>query len=319
MARMVEYALSYVKKFHAVVPVGAWTYKDKAGETVSAWKTPLIKGWTQKPLTTEAEVRREWNKYASWNRVPGIGVVTGQICGGYIVIDLDRDQDKGIDGYDYLLEWQRETGLKLPETWTALTGRGGYHLWYKTDKAIRGYVNEEIGVDLRADGNFVVVPPSLHQNTNLYQWEIAPNEIGECTEANEAVFEFINYCRPDDYQFQQERTVRRGSGGARKMVLMPQLPEGGRHNALISVIGTMNRLGFSDEAIEAAIRVENEQKCNPPLSESELQREIFSAIYSWEKGVPAEQWKDKEIYLKEMKTASAQQQRYNRALANSQS
>lgn len=319
MARMVEYALSYVKKFHAVVPVGAWTYKDKAGETVSAWKKPLIKGWTQKPLTTEAEVRREWNKYASWNRVPGIGVVTGQICGGYIVIDLDRDQDKGIDGYDYLLEWQRETGLKLPETWTALTGRGGYHLWYKTDKAIRGYVNEDIGVDLRADGNFVVVPPSFHPNGNQYQWEISPGEFGKCAEADESVFEFIASCRPADYQFQQERTVRRGSGGERKMVLMPELPEGGRHNALISVIGTMNRLGFSDEAIEAAIRIENEQKCNPPLTESELQKEIFSAIYSWEKGVPAEKWKDKEIYLKEIKTAAAQQQRYNRALATCQS
>ena len=319
MARMVDYALSYVKKFHAVVPVGAWTYINKDGEEVDAWKTPLIKEWTQKPLTKEAEVRREWAKYERWHKIPGIGIVTGQICGGYIVIDIDRDPDKGVDGYEVLLEWQRETGLELPETWTAITGRGGYHLWYKTDKALRGYVNEDIGIDLRADGNFVVVPPSLHPSSNLYQWEISPNEFGECTEADDAVFEFIKTCRPANYQFQQERTSRRGAGGERKMVLMPELPEGGRHNALISVIGTMNRLGFSDEAIEAAIRIENDQKCVPPLTERELQREIFSAIYSWEKGVPAEKWKDKEVYLKEIRTAAAQQHRYSRALANSQS
>ena len=103
------------------------------------------------------------------------------------------------------------------------------------------------------------------------------------------------------------------------MILPPEIPEGGRHSPLISVIGTMNRLGFTDEAIEAAVRIENEQKCIPPLSEQELQREIFPAIYRWEKGVPADIWKNKDQFVQEQKTALARDQRLKTALASCRS
>lgn len=311
-----DYALSYVKKFNAVVPCGAWTFTGNDGEQADMWKTPLIKNWTNKPLATEAEVKKEWGKWGRWHKTPMIGIATGQICGGYIVIDLDRKPDKGIDGYDYLLDWQKDTGLTLPETWTAITGSGGYHLWYWTDKAMRGYVNDTIGVDLRADGSLVIVPPSLHKSGNRYEWELSPRDL-QCAEVNEAVFAFIEHCRPTKSEYGS--STQRGTGGDRKMILPPELPEGGRHAPLISAIGIMNRYGFSDEAIEAAIRIENESKCIPPLTEQELQREIFPAIYRWEKGVSADTWKPKEEYLQEQKATFMQKQRFKQALASCQS
>ena len=304
MATMCDCACSYVKRLGTVVPVGSWTYTNAKGEEVDLWKAPLISGWTTKPLTTEKEVIEQWEKYAKWGRTPNIGIVTGQICGGYIVIDLDNKPEKGVNGYEELKEWQRKTGLILPEqTWTAITGSGGYHLWFHTDKAMRGYANEEYGIDLRADGNQVVVPPSLHRSGKRYQWEIAPRDC-ECAEADEAVYQFIDTYRPADAEYKQ--STFRGQGGEREMLLPKEIEDGGRHSALISLIGTLNKLGVSDEGIEKVVRLENEMKCKPILSEAELQREVFPAIYRWEKGVSKDEWKSKESYLKELRATESQ-------------
>ena len=310
MATMLQYALKYVDKFHAVVPVGAWSYPGKDGKEVDMWKKPLISNWAAKPLNSRTKVRGSWGYWVNKHYTPGIGLVTGQICGGYIVIDLDRKPDKGIDGYEVLLNWQRETGMRLPEqTWTVITGSGGYHLYYHTDKALRPYQNGELGVDLRADGSQVVVPPSLHKNGNAYQWEISPGDC-ECAEADDAVMAFITYCRPAGSQYRP--SVRRDEGGARKMLLPPEIYEGGRHTPLISLIGTLNRLGVSDEAIEAAIRIENSQKCIPPLTENELQKEILPAVCRYEKGVEEKEWIDREKWLQQHKLKTRAERLLNR-------
>lgn len=316
MAYMVDFAAAYARKFHAVVPCGAWTFTGRDGKTVDMWKRPLIKNWTEKPLRTEGEARRYWaDQWYTHHQTPLIAVATGQACGGYIVVDLDKHEDRGIDGYRHLKEWERRTGLYLPEnTWTGLSGSGGVHLWFHTDKALRSFSNADIGVDLRADGGCIIVAPSLHPSGNRYQWEAgySPNDM-DCAQADEAVIQFISECRPNGSEYRA--SVRRGEcEGERKMLLPPELPEGGRHTALISLIGTMNRLGVSDAAIEAAVRIENNLKCRPPLDENELQKTIFSAIYRWEKGVNADQWKEKADFQKEQNIMRSRQLRARRCL-----
>lgn len=267
--KMIEFALSYVRKFHAVIPCSG--------------KSPIINGWTEKPLKTEAEVRKFWNQQPY-----NIGLATGQICGGYIVIDLDRHPEQGIDGYEVLRDWERVHDTELPETWTAISGSGGYHFYYHTDKAMRGYQGSD-GIDLRADGSQIILPPSIHPETGKrYFWELSPRDI-ECAEADDAVLAFIAEHRPN----QNGKSTRRGEGGERKMILPPVIEDGCRHSALISLIGAMNRLGVADEAIETVVRMEN-RKCVPELTEQELQKEIFPAIYRFEKGVDAAEWVTKE-------------------------
>lgn len=287
---MLDLALRYVRKFHAVVPIGTWTFQNKEGKEIDLWKSPLIKNWTNEPLRTEADVKREWHKYMRWGNAPSIGLVTGQINGGYIVIDLDNKPEKGINGYDTLKNWEWEFGEHLPEdTWTVLTGGGGYHLYFHTDKPMRSYTNLELGVDLRADGGQVLVPPSLHPSGRRYEWEYSPKEY-DCAEATQAVYDFIEYCRPSGSQYRPSE--RRGeSCGERKMVLPPEIMEGGRHEPLIKLIGSMNRYGCDDETIIQAVISENEKKCKPPLSEEEMEREIIPAVYRYEKGVCAAEWK----------------------------
>ena len=49
-----------------------------------------------------------------------------------------------------------------------------------------------------------------------------------------------------------------------------RIPEGQRNSLLTSLAGTMRRRGLSPEAIEAALLVENEKRCDPPLDSSEV-------------------------------------------------
>lgn len=304
MPDIIDHAQAFARVFGAVVPLGAWTYTNKKGEEVSCWKVPIIKRWNVEPLRTEKQVFDFWYKqWYQYRKTPQLGLVTGQINGGYVVIDLDRGHQSGVDGYETLKEWQRMTGNELPETWTVITGSGGYHFYYHTDKAMRCYSNPDLGVDFKADGGYVVCPPSLHQNGNKYQWEITPSDC-ECAELDEIVLEFIEYCRPGGYQYDQgfRASERRDQDNDnRKMILPPEIPEGGRHTPLISLIGTLNRLGVSDEAIEAMVRTENELKCKPAFTETELQKEIFPAIYRWPKGFNADDYKGQEEWKQQRK------------------
>ena len=319
--RMSEFAAQYTKKFRAVIPVGAWSFETKDGEYVSAWKKPLVKNWCVDPIKTPKRASDYWERYLErYHQTPGIGIPTGQIV-GYVVIDLDRNHRTGIDGYDFLKTWERETRKKIPETWTAITPNGGYHLWFSTDKAMRCFSNPSAGVDLRADGGLVVVPPSMGQNGNRYQWEIGYNPSSlPCAELDDTVMSFLDYCRPSrsEYEDGRSRELRSQDTGSRKMLLPDEILEGGRHDPLISLIGTLNRLGVSDEAIMQTVRMENAEKCRPPLTEEELQREIFPAIFRWPKGVAEDEWKDREKWKREQREAYQSQRAKEAAERTSQ-
>lgn len=57
-----------------------------------------------------------------------------------------------------------------------------------------------------------------------------------------------------------------------------QIAEGGRVNALISQIGKLKHTFLSDDEIRSYITALNATICDPPLSEEELQREVWPAI-----------------------------------------
>ena len=60
---------------------------------------------------------------------------------------MDVDKNKGIDGYEVLRDWQNKHG-ELPETWQSITGRGGYHYFYKDTITHSNKVGLYEGVDI---------------------------------------------------------------------------------------------------------------------------------------------------------------------------
>jgi len=90
---------------------------------------------------------------------------------GTVVIDVDPP---GISTMQMLVS----NGV-LPRTLAAVTGRGGYHLVYAHPggKIMSGAGKGGPGVDVKADGGYVVAPPSVHPATRRpYHWLGAPGD-----------------------------------------------------------------------------------------------------------------------------------------------
>lgn len=95
-----------------------------------------------------------------------VGIATGE---GLAVLDIDTK--KGKDGLRSLHILQDESG-QLPKTLRASTTTGGQHLYFRYDARVHSLGNRtnfRDGLDLRADGGYVVAPPSLLANGS-YVW-----------------------------------------------------------------------------------------------------------------------------------------------------
>ena len=212
-----------------------------------------------KDATTDQDVISQW-----WDSCPdaNIGIATGSRSGGLVVIDLDIDEDRGLNGYEVLREWQQEHG-EFPETWQSITGRGGYHLFYRDAARNSNRAALYEGVDIRGENGYVVAPPSVHENDRLYEWEQGPGDL-QIAQVNDKVAEFMLGPLPEQKAqgFQEPETIL----------------EGQRVSALVKLIGSQRAKGLSTEAIRAAVKAENEARCIPPLTDQELEKEVFPAL-----------------------------------------
>jgi putative DNA primase/helicase len=96
-----------------------------------------------------------------------VGIATGSKSGTFV---LDVDPRNG--GDESLEALQQDIG-ELPETVTVRTESGGRHFYFQfgdTDTFRNSASKLGPGLDIRAEGGFVVAPPSLHISGNRYAW-----------------------------------------------------------------------------------------------------------------------------------------------------
>lgn len=266
---MKDFAQNYRRRFGAIVPVKAW------GTEPADYKTPLIRNWSVNPLTTDFEVECAWSRDSNAN----IGLPTGKISGGILVIDFDdKTETTGIRGIDSLRDWEKTTGKHLPdETWISLSGGGGTHYFYHTNHEIRGFSCSELAVDVRCDGSYILLPPSLHYSGKRYAWEQHPSEY-ELQEADDSVFEFIAYLKS-----KTQATRKMCSSGKELFQLPDEVQQGERVSTMVRLAAVLTSIGLSDINVEEAIRNENYYRCRPPLEDKELQKQVFPAIQRFKK------------------------------------
>ena len=253
MAEMVDYALWYARRGLAVIPL------------IPHDKYPPMKAWQDCATTDARQIRAWWSKRPDYN----IGFITGAKSGGVVVLDLDQKPWEGKYGCDIAQDWQREHG-DFPETWEAVTGSGGRHLYFRDVSNPKRHQHLYAdSVDFQADGALIVLPPSIHPNGNKYFWDVPPNDTA-LADIDGNVWAFI----------------KAGGGGEKeKFVSIPEkINTGGRVNTLFKATCYMIQRNFSDRAIRAAIAVENADRCDPPLTADELERDVFPALTRYEKG-----------------------------------
>lgn len=168
-----ESALMYAEMGFAVFPI------------IPRSKKPVTEHGFKNASKDTIQIEKWWSANPNYN----IGIATGQMSGGLVVIDLDVDKEKGKDGYATLKTWEREHD-NLPETWRSITGRGGYHLFYRDSETHKCAQNLYEDIDIRGDGGYIIAPPSIHPNGQLYEWEQGPNDC-EVSEVNSLVRDFL--------------------------------------------------------------------------------------------------------------------------------
>jgi hypothetical protein len=87
-----------------------------------------------------------------------------------------------------------------------------------------------------------------------------------------------------DHQSDIEALVARLDGGrhhrAQARTIPEIIPQGRRHNTLVSLAGTMYRRGMTPEAIEAALEVTNQRQCDPPYAPEHVHK-IIESMQRW--------------------------------------
>jgi len=127
-------------------------------------KKPALDSWEefQTRLPTMAE-KAEWFHEG---KPTNIGTLCGGISGGLVILCFnDQDGAREFFGEN---NWQ-----KLPQVTFVSKSARGHHVWLRSDTPIKsqkvGKDKNESWLEIRSDGNFTVVPPSLHPDGILYQ------------------------------------------------------------------------------------------------------------------------------------------------------
>lgn len=113
-------------------------------------KKPIIRQWPDLATTDETAIQRWWADRPDAN----IGIATGR---GLLVLDCDTKGRPGLESLELL------DMMGLPPSLRVRTPTGGIHV-YLASKAARSNSVDALdgfpGIDVRADGGFVVAPGS---------------------------------------------------------------------------------------------------------------------------------------------------------------
>jgi len=125
---------------------------------------PLMPNWPE-TASSDPDVIRDW-----WRRWPDAAAAVATGAGSGVLV-IDQDVKNGVDGCATLRAIKEKYGA-IAATWVASTPSGGRHEYLKHPGPrhfISNQVHRELGIDIRADGGLVVLPPSKRSG-GAYSW-----------------------------------------------------------------------------------------------------------------------------------------------------
>ena len=204
-------------------------------------KRPYMTNWLQYTRTRPGKqlVSNWFNNLTG----AGVGLVTGKIS-GVVVLDVEHWCPTPVD----------ELLKKYPTNMVARSGGGGVHLFYSYPQNV-GRITNRVGIfegaDLRADGGFLVLPPTMHPSGNRYEW----------------VKRGIPGAFPMAFLDLESRSPTSNEGWITEA--LRGVSEGGRNDTCARLAGYFFKKGLNSDIVEALLMEWNE-KNDPPLPVSEV-------------------------------------------------
>ena len=205
----------------------------------------------------------------AWNMNPTSSIAIR--CDSLTVIDLD-----GAAGIEAFRELRESHGAPPPKTPTVFTGGGGFHIYFRGCPGVRNKVELVKGVDVRAQGGYVIAPPSrtlkggYHWMEGREPWTLPLAPLPEWLAGllvepveDKSPPGVREHCEPWEPNL-----------GAFKEIF-----EGARNDGLVRVCGSLfnaysgrDALPYYEVAgqVEKAMRIVNEEKVRPPVDHREI-------------------------------------------------
>ena len=262
-----EAAMDYAAHGWKVIPLHTPIKNGKCScnhdDCKSIGKHPRVPNGLTEATDDPEKIKYWWGMWPQAN----IGVRTGSES-GIIVMDID----------DETLAKEAIGDKEIPETLIQETGSGGRHLVFShPGKPVKSGTKIIAGVDSRADGGYIVVPPSLHKSGRNYEWLNA-------FKPAEAPKWWVDLIDKASSPIHTARTDN-PDGSA--------IFEGSRNQSLTSVGGTLRRSGFGYDEILSALIKRNAIACRPPLDEKEVEI-IARSVSGYAIKTPEEEAAEKE-------------------------
>lgn len=207
--------------------------KSHDGDERSIGKHPCLPTWKewQTKEVTEDQLKEWW---AIWPAA-SIAMLTGCTSHTAVVDDDDKESQPG-----------------RYETLAAHTGSGGRHYFFRVNDPLPSKPRIDDHTDFKADGGYVILPPSSHQSGRHYVWD---NSLPMATV-------------PDSVISLLRGTVGT-TGGSLRPRNAPHSP-GTRNDSMMREVASLFGRGYLPQNVLAKIRQWNEEWNFPPLRDEEL-------------------------------------------------
>lgn len=237
---------------HVLLSVPIDITRDEHGDKVVRPLAKFKHVWDAEP--SDAVVEELW---AGREDAPGLAVLLTDRA-GLFVIDTDTD-----DATDWAFELLAKTRTPVVKSM-----RGRKWLLQLNGLQVRSSSSElRRAVDIKAPNSLVILPP-----TPGYSW------LPACS---------LDDTSPAPAPKRLNALLGKSQSASRTVAESPArgpVPVGRRHDTLVSLAGTMRRRDMDSDAILAALRVENELRCAPPVEDAEVVSIAESA--TWAPAVP---------------------------------
>lgn len=144
------------------------------------WKRPVL-AWREyeNSMTPDDTYSKWYGPHGQYIHRSNMGIITGTASDNIIVVDVDLQRHESAQAWLMRMQDECNDGISFL-TPTQRTGGGGIQMLFRGRPDWKAPTcKTALGIDIRGQGGFAVLPPSLHESGKAYEWlpNLAPWQI----------------------------------------------------------------------------------------------------------------------------------------------